>query len=616
MRFLSMRAYRRFPFWIFPLAIGLFVLLLPFLGAPRGTLRLVIDIALLSLLVVGLNIAFGYAGELALGQSAIYAVGAYFAGYFAIAGLDLPLTMVIAVIAAMAVGLLTGGPGLRLGSWSLGMVTFFLVLLLPDIITLLQEFTGGTAGMSGIPLPSIFGHKLDNSAFFVFVIVITIIVFALLRNYVVSRHGTALKVMRESPVLARSLGYSIPRIKLSAYVISAMPAGVAGTLFAYQAGFVSDVSFGFSQAVAILAASIIGGSASIYGAAFGAAILVIGPLRATALQQFSLPFFGLLLIIGGLFFAGGVAGLLDRLIRSRILKDDLMPDVQATLETPADLPELHGVQLAASGIVKRFGGNTALAGVDLVARPGQVTALIGPNGSGKTTLLNVIGGFLKADEGVVTLGDVDVSGLKAHRLAKAGIARTFQTPQIPKGLTVAEVVQSARYRAEPTSIISGMLTLPGTRRAIRRDRASAIRLLSVMGIAQVADRPAEELSLGTRRILEVARALAADPGVLLLDEPASGLDESEVDALAAVIRRLRDAGATIVIVEHNFEMVLSIADRIDVLHLGRMIAGGTPEEVRDDPAVLESYLGKAARERAEAAKNAPADSDPVGEGTR
>jgi branched-chain amino acid transport system permease protein len=599
MRKMSQRTYRRGPFWIIPLVFGLAVLFMPFYVPDAGFLRMVVSIAFLSMLVVGLNITFGYAGELALGQSAIYAVGAYGAGILAVKGLDLPVTLVVAIIAGAAVGLLTGIPGIRLGSWSLGMVTFFLVLLIPDVVNLFPAVTGSATGLAGIPLPAFFGAQLSNTAYFMLVIGVAIIFFILLRNYVTSRHGTALKVMRESPVLARSLGYSVPRLKLSAYVIGALPAGAAGALFAYQDGYISPGSFGFQMAVAILAASIIGGSESIYGAILGAAILVIGPLRATGFQQFSLVFFGVLLVAGGLFFSGGIAGILRRLIRRYFVNDNLLPDVQAAIAAPQLVTEIAGKDLVVTGVVKSFGGNRALGGVDLVAKAGQVTALIGPNGSGKTTLLNIISGFYATDEGTITVGDRSIVGLKSHQIARVGVSRTFQTPLVPKSMTAAEVVESARYARSRSTALSAMLTLPGARGARRRDREEALRLLSTMGIVELADRFASDLPLGTRRILEVARALAGDPAVVLLDEPASGLDENEVKALSAVIVKLRDAGATIVIVEHNFEMVMSIADSVNVLHLGKMIATGAPEQVRNDPQVVESYLGKAAREQLE-----------------
>jgi len=593
--FISYRTFRTKPFWLIPLTLGVLVLFMPFYGLSAGTLRIVVSIALLSMLVVGLNVPFGFGGELALGQSAIYAVGAYFAGFFAVKGFDLPITLIVAIVVAGMAGLLIGVPALRIGSWTLAMVSFFTVLLVPDIVNLLTEYTGGPGGFTGVPLPSVFGIMLGETGYFMLVIAVTIAFFALIRNFIVSRHGLALRVTHESPILAQSLGYSVRRVKLTAYLISALPAGAAGCLFAYQDGFFAPSAFGFSMTVAILAASIIGGSDSIYGALFGATVLTVLPLQLSSVAEFSLVIFGAVLVVAGLFFTGGVAGVLRTAISQRLVGRDVMPDVTARLERAGTLAELSGGNLTVRELDKSFGGNHVLRGVELTAKRGEITALIGPNGSGKTTLLNIVSGFYTPDAGTIQLDERPIMGMKAHSIAGAGISRTFQTPLVPRSMTAAEVVASARLRRSPTSAISSILRLPGARAAAHEDRHQALRILALMGMVELADHPASELSLGTRRILEVARALAANPSVVLLDEPASGLDENEVQALGEVLQRLRDGGATIVLVEHNFEMVMSIADAVNVLHLGTMIASGKPGEVRNHPDVIESYLGKAAR---------------------
>lgn len=588
---IGLRRYLTAPFWLIPLVGALVVLALPLFGTAPAALRIIVSICLLALLVVGLNVTFGYSGELALGQSALYAVGAYLAAYLAIQGLDLSITLVAAVLAAAFVGLLTGVPGLRLGSWSMAMVTFFLVLLVPDVVTLLTEHTGGPSGLTGIPLPVLFGAKLSTTGYYTLVVVVTIVFFAGIRNVIVSPHGHALRVMQESPVLARSLGFSVSRLKLTAYLIGALPAGAAGALFAYQDGYISPTSFGLQMAIVILAASIIGGSASIYGAVIGAVIMVIGPLRATGVQQYSLIIFGLLLLVGALFFSGGIAQLARTVVRRYLVRDEVLPDALAA--TPSDelISRLQGETLDVENVVKTFGGNTALADVTMRFEAGSVTGLIGPNGSGKTTLLNLVSGFYRPTSGSIRLHGDDLAVMQPHQVARRGVARTFQTPIIPKGMTVAETIAIAMQNAHGVSLVTSVLRLPGFRRAMKRHRHAALELLALLDIAHLADVEAASLPLGTRRLLEVARALAADAKLILLDEPASGLDEAEVAELAELIRRLRASGATIVLVEHNFEMVMSVADHVYVLDTGRIVSEGDPAHVRADPRVTEVYLG-------------------------
>ncbi|WP_029136442.1 branched-chain amino acid ABC transporter ATP-binding protein/permease [Nakamurella lactea] len=595
---------RRIPSWVLPLALGILLIAAPWLGISADTRRLLVLSCILALVTSGLSLSFGYAGELALGQTAMYATGAYLTGYLAMHWVnDLLLLVVVSAVAALVVGMISGIPGLRLGGWSLAMTSFFLVLLVPQIIDLLEKYTGGAVGLVGIPQPKLFGQPLSTVTFYVVVAVITVVWFTVMRNLVTSRHGIAFQVLRQSPVLASSLGISVFRLKLTAYALGAIPAGIAGALFAYVDKYLSPSTFGFTMAVTVLAAAILGGAKSVYGALIGALIMQYGPLRSTDFAQYAQVIYGVFLIVAGTLVANGLAGLANRAIK--LLKARWDPQQPASAGGDPDqsagessgltkrpvLPQLPGDRLQIEGLAKRFGGLQALGGVSLTAEPGQITALIGPNGSGKTTLLNMVCGYYRTDDGTIHIGDTDITGAKTHQVARAGVARTFQTPLFPEDISVHEAVAAGMYTPRYVGMLSSILRLPRYWRTVRADRAETTAVLRLVGVDHLADAEAASLPLGTRRLLEVARALVCRPKVLLLDEVASGLDEDEIERLAELIRAIRAAGTTVVLVEHNFKLVLELADTIRVLAQGELIASGTPAEIENHPRVLSDYLG-------------------------
>lgn len=588
------RTLRAIPSWIFALVFGAAVFFAPMLGMDATNTRQLQLACILALVVSGLNLSLGYAGELALGQAAMYAAGAYTAGLLSQAGhTEILLQLVAAGAVALLVGIITGIPGLRLGSWSLAMTSFFLILLVPDILAIFGGNTGGRNGLSGMEPPTLFGQDIDKD-FYYLVVGVTILWFAVMRNLVVSRHGIAFRTLKQSPVLAQSQGVSVYRMKLLGYAIGALPAGLAGALFANTDLFISPEAFGFTFATAVLAASILGGSASVYGAVIGAAIMQFGPNQSTAFQEYSLLFYGGFLILGGVLLSGGLTKVFRALATKLDRKSGIgameRPEPRDPNEIPVVAP-ISGSTLVVDGISKAFGGNQALKSATLRAEPGQVTALIGPNGSGKTTMLNMICGFYTADAGRIVIGDTEVQKFSSHRVAREGVARTFQTPNIPENVTVLEAVASGRYMTDRASMISAILRLPSFRKVAKADIAEAERVLELVGMSHLRNEVATSLPLGMRRMLEVARAVIAEPRVLLLDEIASGMDEDELVRLSVLIQALRDAGATVLLVEHNFRLVLSLADTIVVLAQGQVIASGPPAEIEHHPRVLSEYLG-------------------------
>ena len=589
----------RVPAPVFPLIVAVVLALLPWLGVGIYWNQEIVQTISLALLASGLSLSFGFAGELALGQVAIYAVGAYVSGYLALnVTPDVFVSLLAAVAAALVIGLISGYPGLRLGGWALAMTSFFLVLLVPDLVNIFQQYTNGPIGLVGIPPLTLFGVPLDANQYYLFAVVIGALWFVVFRNLVTSRHGKALLVLRRSPVLASSLGIGVRPLKLKAYALGAVPCGIAGVLTANLNHFVTPANpgpFTITTAIAVLAASVLGGSTSVYGTLAGAAVLQLGPLRLTSFNLYTDAVDGASLIVFGLLLSDGLSGVCTRLLARWARRrggDGGGPVAEASRQPLTGT--LSGATLEIDSVFKRFGGNAALSGVSLTAQPGKVTALIGPNGSGKTTLLNIVSGFYRLDQGRITLDGGSLSGRAPHRVAASGVARTFQTPSIPKGLTVAETVATGRYATTYTGMPTSVFRLPRHWRNERADRDAAARALAVTGISHLGGEDAESQPLGIRRLIEVARLVAADPKLVLFDEIASGLDDAEVADLSEVVRELADAGGTVILVEHNFGLVLDVADEIYVLANGAVVASGPPAEIRSHPAVLREYLGVSA----------------------
>lgn len=581
--------------WALPLLAGVVLLCLPMLGLDYATMRQVQLTIILALIVSGMNLSLGYAGELALGHVAIYAVGAYTAGLISIHFQpDLVIQLAAAMICGLVIGVITGVPGLRMGSWSLAMTSFFLVLLVPDVVSIFKSQTGGRNGLAGILPPSVLGFQLSSTGYFVAMGLVTIAWFAAMRNIASSRMGLSFRVLKKSPVLASAMGISVYRMKLLAYALAAIPASLAGALFANLDLYVSPESFSFQFAITVLAASILGGSMSVYGAIAGAAVLQFALNSSSDLQQYSPLIVGMILITGGVALTGGLAEVgrvALRWTRTQILGKPDGAERAAAGAAEGTLDHIDGQHLEAKDVSKSFGGNRALIDVSLEADPGRITALIGPNGSGKTTLLNVICGYYRGQTGQIRLGDKTITGLPPDRVATLGVSRTFQTPHIPDDLTVREVVITGRYSHERVSVFGVLFRSPHYRRVAKGDDRDALRVLDLVGLSHLASEVATTLPLGQRRLLELARCLVSNPGAILLDEVASGLDENEIKVLSRILLELREKGSTIVLVEHNFRLVTSLADQIYVLAQGRVMSSGTPDHVQSDPNVKREYLG-------------------------
>ena len=545
----------------------------------------------------GLALVSGIAGQISLGHAGLMAAGAYTsAGLATHAGWPFAASWIAGTALAAAVGFAFGAPSLRVRRQYLALATLGGGFIIWQIVRETGSLTGSDFGLAGIPSVSAFGHAFGPLGSAVLSMALVAMALFAVGNIEGSRAGRAFRAVRDGEAGAQASGISIYGATLSAFVLSAGIAGAAGALFAHAEGFIAPGQFDPRVSFTLLLAAVLGGLASPYGAALGV-LLILGPselfpLAFDWLESYQIVAWGPVALLVVFRWPDGVAGAIERIVARR--RPPATPSVEGDIvEAPAVIrataaPEGRPL-LVVQGVGRSFGGLRALHDVSFAVRPGTIHALIGPNGSGKTTLLDCITGILRPGDGRIHLGDERLDGLPPHRVAALGVARTFQQVALFGSMTATENVLVGAHLHMRGGLASGALGLPagGEGEAGREAR----ELLGVVGLAGQRDDRASALSYGQRKRLELARALALHPRLLLLDEPAAGRNEPEILELGRLLKRLRASGLTILLVEHHMNFVLSLADTVTVLDEGRIVAEGPPAAVRTDPAVVEAYLG-------------------------
>ncbi|MFB3816736.1 MAG: ATP-binding cassette domain-containing protein [Candidatus Methylomirabilales bacterium] len=561
---------------------------LPLLTANTYYLHVAASAALLTVVTAGLNVLVGLTGQISLGHAGFYAIGAYVPALLTTrAGWSAWPAAAAGILLAALVGAGVAGAALRVTGPYLAMVTIAFGLIVEGVLVEWVSVTGGPGGVFNIPKPGLAQH-------YWIILAAAGLALWLTANLRRSAWGRAFLAVRGSDVAAESLGLSAYALRIAAFTLSAAFAGLGGGLFTFLNGYVSPDSFTLQTSILFLLALLFGGEGRVAGPAVGSLVLTLLPELLTGLADYRLILYGALLLVSIYWLPGGVVGALRR---------GAPPPAAGAAKAgaaavPAARPPGSGAAgeplLAVQDLTIAFGGVAALQDVRLAVPAAGITAVIGPNGAGKTTFLNVLSGYYRPDRGRVRLDGRDITGRPPHAIARLGVARTFQTAQLFGGLTAWENVAIGLRGPRLGGLPPALLATPGARRREEALAQESRSRLAAAGLGEWADRPAEALPAGLRRRLEIVRALATRPRLLLLDEPAAGLAPAEIDALDRELDALRKGGGpAILLVEHHMDLVMSVSDRVAVLDYGRVIASGAPAEVRQDRAVIEAYLGAA-----------------------
>ncbi|WP_420104329.1 ABC transporter permease subunit [Bosea sp. (in: a-proteobacteria)] len=583
-------------------ATGLLCLALWF-GAPSMSegLRQMVSFAIVNMLLAqSINLLTGMAGQISLCQAAFMGIAAY-ASVLLVKNGSWPLwaSLPAGVLLASFAGYLLSFPAGRVREFYLAMMTLGFGMMFVEIVREWNDVTGGVMGVVGVPSPqlrmlSIFGHMLTTTDYLRLLICVAAAALFMLDRFTRSRFGRAYLAIHVSEVSARSIGIDSAAVKRQAYVISAGLAGLAGGLYGHLVSYIGPESFELHRSIEILVISVVGGLGSLAGQVIGAVALTWLPTQLEAFADYKFIAYGAVLVAIFVVMPRGLAGLLflpPRFISRRLLGEQNAVAGSSAF-SPSRSSEPKDIVLAWNGLRRDFAGLTAVRDFSFSLRAGEVVALVGPNGSGKSTTVNVLAGIYPPSAGTVLLKGADISGLASHAIAQRGLVRTFQDPRLVGSFTVLENVMLGGHLGERYSAIEAATGLGRAMSSERSMLARARETLRFMELEQVADNVLDTLPYGYRRLVEVARAMMVMPEVLLLDEPAAGLSEGEIDRLSDVIGKLSRQGTAILIIDHHMDFLAGLVDQVVVLDSGEEIYRGDMAGMRNDARVAECYLGR------------------------
>ncbi|MEI7670486.1 MAG: branched-chain amino acid ABC transporter ATP-binding protein/permease [Deltaproteobacteria bacterium] len=597
---------------IVPAVLVVAVLILPRLVTSSYWLNLINLAISFSIACLGLNIVLGYAGQLSLAQAAFWGAGAYTSAILTTQfGLPVWAGMFAAFLVAALCGVLLGIPTLKLSGHYLAMATIGFGIILQLILVNEIWLTQGSDGITKIPSPCIGSFEFKDPGTFFYVAAVSLIIFTWgairLKD---SRVGRAFLAIRENEMAAGTAGVDTTYYKIMAFALSAGYAGFGGWLFAHSSShYISPDTFSFDQSVIMLVMTVLGGNGSAIGSIVGATLLTLLPEVLRFLKDSYMMFYAAGIVLIMIFMPSGIAGLVksmpvslrlrawwnsnstaSRQIATTASSRENSDGSQKTFR-PADCKGSGEVLLTVKGLAKHFGGLKAVDGVDMQVRQGEIQALIGPNGSGKTTILNMLSGLYVPSAGEIILEGKAIGGLKPHIITSLGIARTFQNIRLFGELTVLENLLIGCHCQSRAGLAASIFQPPSQKAEEAGMRAKALEMLEFVGLKGKDFAQANSLPYGQQRLLELARALASDPKILLLDEPAAGLNGAETEALVGLLFQICTRGVTILLVEHDMSLVMNVSDHITVLNFGRKIAEGPADVVEKNPEVIDAYLG-------------------------